>query len=143
MYCTIEDIQKFVDNSTLIHLTDDNQTGEIDTTVIEEAIIYSETLTDAYLRGRYSLPLPQAIKIITFIVLDLSIYRLYSRRLGTDMPESINEKYKNAIKTLEKIQKGIVSLGIEIPGTAPELGEYRTNKSFQDREFSKGRLKAY
>jgi len=142
VYCQIEDIQKFVDNHTLIQLTDDNQTGEVDSVVVEEAIIYSETLIDGYLRGRYSLPLALSPKIITYVALDLSIYRLYSRRLGTDMPESINEKYKNAIKTLEKIQKGIVSLGIEIPGTAPDLGEYRTNKN-GSKMFSNEVLDAY
>ena len=142
MYCQIEDIQKFVDNHTLIQLTDDNQTGEVDSVVVEEAIIYSETLIDGYLRGRYSLPLALSPKMITYVALDLSIYRLYSRRLSTDMPESINEKYKNAIKTLDKIQKGIVSLGIEIPGIAPDLGEYRTNKN-GSKVFSKEVLDAY
>lgn len=143
MYCELQDIQKFMDNPTLVQLTDDNQTGVIDQSVIDEAIIYSETLIDGYLRSRYTLPLNQTPKIITFIALDLSIHRLYSRRLATDMPDSINEKYKTAIKVLEQIQKGIISLGIETSSTAPELGEYRGNKSFQDREFSKEKLNAY
>jgi phage gp36-like protein len=143
MYCFLDDIKNFVDSSTLIQLTDDNQAGEIDSNIVDEAIIYSETLIDGYLRGRYSLPLVETPKIISFIALDLSIYRLYSRRLATDMPESINEKYKVAIKVLEQIQKGIISIGLETKGNAPELGEYRGNKTFQDREFSKDKLNAY
>lgn len=142
MYCSIIDIQKFVDTPTLVQLTDDNQTGVIDQSVIDEAIIYSETLIDGYLRGRYTIPLNQTPKIITFIALDLSIHRLYSRRLATDMPDSINEKYKTAIKVLEQIQKGVISLGVEVTGNAPELGEYRTNKD-GSKTFSKEALDAY
>ena len=146
MYCLIEDIQKQVSQDTLIQLTDDNQTGEIDSVIVEEAILYSESLINGYLRGRYTLPLainanpPDILKILA---VDLSIYRLYSRRYQTDTPDSISEKYKNSIKILEQIQRGIISLGLETAGAAPELGEYRANKSFQDRTFSKQVLNEY
>ncbi|MEI8390083.1 MAG: DUF1320 domain-containing protein [bacterium] len=146
MYCLIEDIQKQVSQDTLIQLTDDNQTGEIDSVIVEEAILYSESLINGYLRGRYTLPLainanpPDILKILA---VDLSIYRLYSRRFQTDTPDSISEKYKNSIKILEQIQRGIISLGLETAGAAPELGEYRANKSFQDRTFSKQVLNEY
>ena len=57
--------------------------------------------------------------------------------------EEIEGVYKNAIKLLEQIQKGIVSLGIETQGTATELGEYRTNKTYQDRIFTKNLLDTF
>lgn len=137
MYCTLEDIKKQVQEATLVEITDDNLSNEINTEVIDEIILYSQTLIDGYLRGRYTLPLPLAPEIIKNIAVDLSIYRLYSRRFHTDMPESIKDKYKNATKLLEQIQKGIISLGIEVAGSPSELGEYRTNKTFQDRIFTK------
>lgn len=149
MYCQIEDIQKQVSKDALIQLTDDNQLGHIDSIIVEEAILYSETLINGYLRGRYTLPIinvglgSDSPDILKILAVDLSIYRLYSRRFQTDTPDSISEKYKNSIKILEQIQKGIISLGIETAGTAPELGEYRTNKLFQDRTFSKQLLKDY
>lgn len=149
MYCQIEDIQKQVSKDTLIQLTDDNQVSEIDAVIVDEAILYSETLINGYLRGRYSIPIinigldTEPPDILKILAIDLSIYRLYSRRFQTDTPDSISEKYKNSIKILEQIQKGIISLGIETAGTAPELGEYRTNKSFEERTFSKQVLNEY
>lgn len=137
MYCTIDDIKKQVQESTLIEITDDSLSGQINTYMVDETILYAETLIDGYLRGRYTLPLQSLPEIVKVIAIDLSIYRLYSRRFHTDMPDSINDKYKNSIKLLEQIQKGIVSLGIETVGTPPELGEYKTNKTYQDRIFTK------
>jgi len=138
MYCTLDDIKQQVSETTLIEITDDNLAGEINASVIDEAILYSETLVDGYLRGRYSLPLSTVPTLIRILVADLAVFRLYSRRFHTDMPDSINDKYKNSIKLLEQIQKDIVSLGIETATAAlPELGEYRTNKTSDDRIFTK------
>ncbi len=137
MYCVLDDINKQVTTDILIQLTDDTQSGDIDPVVVEEAVIYSETLIDGYLRGRYTLPLSAVPDMVKILAVDLCIYRLYSRRFQTDIPDSISEKYKNSIKLLEQIQKGIISLGTETAGQAPVLGEYRTNKSFEDRTFSR------
>lgn len=149
MYCSLDDLKKQVQEDILLQLTDDDQSGQIDTVVIDEAVIYSETLINGYLRGRYTIPIvnygfdSQPPDILKILAVDLTIFRLYSRRFHTDIPDGISEKYKNSIKILEQIQKGIISLGIETAGTPPELGEYRTNKSFDDRAFSKELLKDY
>jgi phage gp36-like protein len=143
MYCSLNDLKKQVQEDTLIQLTDDDNSGEIDASVIDESVIYSETLIDGYLRGRYTLPLSQVPAVIKILAVDLSIYRLYSRRFHTDTPDAISEKYKNSIRILEQIQRGIISLGIETAGRPPELGEYRTNKTFEERTFSKHLLREY
>ncbi|MEI7475357.1 MAG: DUF1320 domain-containing protein [bacterium] len=143
MYCTLADIQKQISKDTLIQLTDDNQTGETDTVIVDEAIIYSETLIDGYLRGRYILPLTLVPGVIKIIAVDLSVFRLYSRRFQTDTPDAINEKYKNSIKMLEQIQKGIIALGIELKANISESAIFRTNKDRSDRSFSKVRLNEY
>lgn len=142
-YCNLNDLKQQVSEATLIEITDDNLAGEINTTVVNEAILYSETIIDGYLRGRYTLPIPNIPEIVKILAVDLSIFRLYSRRFHTDMPDSINDKYKNSIKLLEQIQKGIVSLGIETAGTLPKCGEYRTNKTYRDKIFSKNFLDTF
>jgi len=136
MYCTLDDIKQQVSETTLIEITDDNQVNEINTAIMDEAILYSETLIDGHLRGRYTLPLPTVPILIKILAADLSVFRLYSRRFYTDMPESINNKYKNSIKLLEQIQRGIISLGIEKEETPTEAGEYLTNKTFSDRIYT-------
>lgn len=112
-YCTIEDIETYVSTSTLIQLTSDYEQDEVDRVVAEEAIIYSSTLIDGYLRGRYTLPLDARFPLLRIIAIDLSVYRLYSRRMRDDMPEVIEANYKNAIKILQDIQKGAISLETE------------------------------
>ncbi|HSA05682.1 MAG TPA: DUF1320 domain-containing protein [Candidatus Gastranaerophilales bacterium] len=140
MYCILDDIKKQVQETTLIEITDDSLSGQINEDVVNETILYADTLIDGYLRGRYTLPLSTLPEIIKVIAIDLSIYRLYSRRFHTDMPDSINDKYKNATKLLEQIQKGVVSLGIETVGTPPELGEYRVYTTLEERIFTKDLL---
>ena len=138
MYCIQEDIEKQITTPTLIQLTSDDSQEVVNETITFEAILYSSTLIDGYLRGRYNLPLDTHFPLLRIIAIDLSIYRLYSRRLQADMPESILEQYKEAIKTLEKIQKGIISLEIQTETSTNQIqaNEYITNKTPQDRTFA-------
>ncbi len=143
MYCTAEDLEIQLGKEPLIQLTNDNcEQNSIDTVVCEEAILYSSTLIDGYLRGRYNLPLNTQFPLLRVVAMDLSTYRLYSRRIMTDIPEVVYDAYKNAIKTLENLQKGIITLETENNQTL-QNGEYRTNKTILDRLFNKGCLSEY
>ena len=142
-YCTAEDIEIQLGKEPLIQLTNDNcEQNIIDTVVCEEAILYSSTLIDGYLRGRYNLPLNTQFPLLRVVAMDLSIYRLYSRRIMTEIPEVVCDAYKNAIKTLENLQKGIITLETQDNQTL-QNGQYRTNKTELDRLFNKGRLSEY
>lgn len=141
-YCTLEDIQTRIGTLPLIQLTnDDGEDDKIDTAVCEEALIYSSTLIDGYLRGKYTLPLNTCFPLLRVIAIDLCIYRLYSRRIYTEIPETISENYKNAIKTLEQLQKGVISLETESDTNVRSSGEYRTNKTELDKLFNKRVMK--
>jgi phage gp36-like protein len=143
MYCTAEDLEIQIGKDPLIQLTNDNcEQNSIDAVVCEEAILYSSTLIDGYLRGRYNLPLNTQFPLLRVVAMDLSTYRLYSRRIMTDIPEVVCDAYKNAIKTLENLQKGIITLETENNQTL-QNGEYRTNKTILDRLFNKGCLSEY
>ncbi len=143
-YCTLEDIETQISTAVLIQLTDDTGLqSTINSSVVEEALIYSSTLIDGYLRGRYTLPLDTHFPLLRIIAIDLSIYRLYSRRIQTEIPEAVLEAYKNAIKTLEQIKKGIISLQTEINNEVSGSPEYRTNKTQKDRLFNKEKLYEY
>jgi phage gp36-like protein len=146
MYCTSQDIEKQITHEILVQLTNDTPPQDtVDDSVTYEAILYSSTLIDGYLRGKYTLPLDTHFPLLRIIAIDLSIYRLYSRRLQADMPESILAQYKEAIKTLEKIQKGTISLEIETDdgSSVAETKEYMTNKTRFDRTFSHEVLREY
>ena len=146
MYCTLDDIEKHTSTPTLIQLTSDDGQDEIDKTVVEEALLYSSALIDGYLRGRYSLPLDICFPLLRVLAVDLSVYRLYSRRMRNEMPEVIDSAYKNAIATLRDIQKGVISLQSEndtFESAGFNVDEYRTNKSIIDKLFNKGRMLEY
>ena len=145
-YCTIEDIETQTSTPTLIQLTSDDGQEAVDRVVAQEAILYSSTLIDGYLRGRYTLPLDAHFPLLRILAIDLSIHRLYSRRMRDEMPEVIENNYKNAISTLKDIQKGVISLqsendSLETAGFNAE--EYKTNKDIIDRLFSKERMLEY
>jgi phage gp36-like protein len=142
-YCTAEDIEIQIGKEPLIQLTNDNcEQNTIDTVVCEEAILYSSTLIDGYLRGRYNLPLNTQFPLLRVVGMDLSIYRLYSRRIMTEIPEVVCDAYKNAIKTLENLQKGIITLETQDNQTL-QNGEYKTNKTELDRLFNKRKMDEY
>lgn len=146
MYCTLDDIEKHTSTPTLIQLTSDDGQEIVDKTVVEEALFYSSALIDGYLRGRYSLPLDICFPLLRVLAVDLSVYRLYSRRMRNEMPEVIETAYKNAIATLRDIQKGVISLQSEndtFESAGFNAEEYKSNKSIIDKLFNKERMLEY
>ncbi|MBP3847446.1 DUF1320 domain-containing protein [bacterium] len=145
-YCTIEDIELHTSTPTLSQLTSDDGTEAINRDVAQESILYASTLIDGYLRGRYTLPLNIHFPLLRVLCIDISVYRLYSRRMRNEMPEVIEQNYKNAVQTLKDIQKGVITLEAEndlLDSSAFNPDEYRTNKNILDRLFGKKRLNEY
>lgn len=141
-YCTLADIVNQIPEANIIQLTDDERIGAVNQTRVNMAISTASSLIDGYLRGRYTLPLATVPELIRTIAIDIVIYRLYERRLELNMPEAMSDRYKNAVKLLEQIQKGLIKLGIESK-TGPGQGHYKTNKTSNDRIFNKSRLNQF
>ena len=145
-YCTIEDIETQTSTPTLIQLTSDDGQEAVNRVVALEAVLYSSTLIDGYLRGSYSLPLNTHFPLLRILAIDISIYRLYARRMRNEMPEVIETAYKNAISTLRDIQKGVISLQAEndlLETSSFNAQEYKTNKSILDKLFGKQKMNEY
>ncbi|KAF0145108.1 MAG: mu-like prophage Flumu protein gp36 [Nitrospirae bacterium] len=143
-YCALADIIDQVPEQKVIELTDDENTGQVNTSRVDKAIATAGSIIDGYLRGRYTLPLSTVPELIKTISIDISVFKLYERRREMDMPESLTNRYKNAVKLLEQIQKGLISLGIEAEASAAgSAGSYKTNKTADDREFTKEKLKTF
>lgn len=139
-YSTLTDIQDIIKEQFLIQLTDDENTGSVDTAKTDKAIADADELIDGYLRGRYTLPLSPVPGLIRKLSVDIAIFNLYSRRPeGDSTPELITDRFKSAVDTLKQIQKGVVSLGVAGDET-PEPGAYETNKTDDDRVFDKDLL---
>ena len=142
-YCTLADINDQIPETNIIQLTDDEGLGRVNQTRVNKAIETAGGIIDGYLRGRYSLPLSTVPVLIRTIAIDIAVYKLYERRLELEMPEAMSDRYKNAVKLLEQIQKGLIRLGIESPDTGPGQGYYKTNKTAEGRIFNKDVLKQF
>ncbi len=131
-YCTQTDIENLLPSANLIQLADDDEDGVADAAVITEAIASADGDIDGYCQEKYTVPFTAVPEIIKNISVDLAIHFLYSRR--DIMPEGRTARYKEAIRKLEKIAAGTLSLGAD-----PEISEsqqtLQTSTEDTDRIF--------
>ena len=99
-------------------------------------------MIDGYLRDRYALPLAEVPGLIGTLAADIAVYRLYARRAKLDPPEGVLERYKNSLKLLEQIQKGLLCLGVGSVPT-PEAPSDSVLVSAGKRIFTQWTLKGY
>jgi phage gp36-like protein len=113
-YCTQTDILQQIDNDILQSLTDDHNLGQVDDDMVDRAIADADANIDAYCQGRYTVPLDPVPDKIRQISVDIAIYNLYSRRDDT-CPETRKDRYREAIRFLEKVAAGNIALGSATP----------------------------
>lgn len=100
----------------LVQLTqDDAASGDVDQDVLDGVVAAAEDEIDGYLGARYGLPLATTPPMVRTLACRITAYRLHLRR-----PQSVSEErssdYGRAIKLLEKIATGEITLG-----TQPEV----------------------
>lgn len=143
MYLSREELLAFMPKRAAIELTSDdpyNMPDAPDTAILDEALRSAAELIDGYLRGRYTLPLAETPTVVRDLARVIARYRLYERRPESDTPETVTDTYKNAVKTLEQIRNGRITLGIrQTASTVPESGEHRmyARKQFMDDAMTK------
>jgi len=122
-YTSLSDITKAIDEDKLQQLTDDDDTGSINEDIILSVIDEATEEINLYLRERYSLPLEETPKIIRQLCNTIAIYYLYLRR--HDVPEKHEKAYKNAIKVLDKLSTGKVTLNKSQSDSGPRASKAR------------------
>lgn len=111
-YSVEADIIKALPEETIIELTDDEETREIHSPFVDEAISKADGEIDAYLVNRYTTPLAVPIPaIIRGLSVDISIYYLYKRRVE-EIPETRLVSYRDAVRTLRDIRDGKMPLPV-------------------------------
>ena len=112
-YATINDLIKLLPEETLIGLTDDEDLGVVNTDRVDAALETATVVIDGYLASRYSLPFSSTPPILSSICVDLAGHLLHIRRdLNSEMWE---KRHENAVRFLEKIGEGKLSLGAAEP----------------------------
>lgn len=138
MYCTLDDIKKLLPEEIVIQLTDDEGQGEVNPGRVDEAISQADAEIDSYCAVRYRVPFDPVPDLVKKCSVDLAIYNLYSRR-AEEIPQTRTDRYRNAIRQLEGISKGTVSLGVDPPPQSGTQGE-RPDISGPTRIFSRSRM---
>jgi len=139
-YSTQSDILEQLDEDTLIQLTDDADTGAVDTSVVDRAIADADAEIDSYCGVRYSVPFTTVPDRVRKLSVDIAIYNLYARRKGS--PEHRKERYDNAIRFLKDVAKNQASLGKDDPD-APPLDAHQPEITQSDRIFTRDKMKGF
>lgn len=123
MYCAHEDLLGQISDSILLSLVDDERQGEWTpdaTKRVEKAIADAGGRIDGYLQGRYPVPLQPAPQLVRSLCVDIAVYNLFARR-GFDedsADKAVVTRYRDAIRLLEQIAAGKISIGANRPAPA-------------------------
>ena len=139
-YSAKSDILEQLDEAILIQLTDDDGIGAVDDDKVTRAIADADATIDAYCQGRYSIPLDPVPDKMRQISVDLAVYNLYSRR-GDAAPETRKDRHKEAIRFLEKVSEGKISLGSSTP--SPETTGNSVDIDQNDRIFTRDKMSGF
>lgn len=140
MYCTLADIKKTIPEAALVQLTDDDSLGVVDEAKVDEAISSAGGEIDGYLAGRYQVPIDPVPALVAKCAVDIATYNLYSRVVES-VPETRKDRYKNAVRILENIAAGKLTLG-ETPAPAATPAS-SVRASAPARIFSDDKLNGY
>lgn len=118
-YCSVEDLLNMISREELAALT--AEAGEEpDGTVVGAAIAKAEDEINAYVAGRYPVPLTPVPPQIVGVAVDLTLYHLYSRR--SVMPPVRRQRYEAALMFLWLVAAGQVHLE-EAAGQGEKAGQ--------------------
>ena len=138
-YCTQADILEVLDEDDLIQFTDDDGAGTVDEAKVARAIADADAEIDGYCGTKYEVPFTTVPGMIRKVSVDIAVYNLEGRR--SKVSEQRQARYDNAVKFLNNVARGLISLGANDPGTDDDSGpEATTPKS--DRIFTMGRTSA-
>jgi len=141
MYATYADLIKKHDEQYLIQLSDDNNDGIADTSIINEAIAQADAEINSRVANRYAVPLTPVPALATSLSAVIAIGNLYAHR-GMDRPETVKEDVKAAIALLNRIGEGKATWGDAINPTA-DSSTLDVRIASQTRIFSRTGLKSF
>lgn len=138
MYATQSDMVLLFGEKEVRQITDRLLTGAIDTPVLTDALQLASDEIDAYIGSRYPLPLASTPRLLMRVCCDVARYRL----LGSDVQETeaARNRYRDAIRTLEQVRDGHMSLGLDMAqqpvGTSDTVGIINGRRVFDADSLS-------
>lgn len=137
-YATRQDLIDRIGEQVLIQLTDraDPPARLIDETVLAQALGDAEAEVNAYLAGKFPLPLANVPLVLTRITTDLVRYLLH----GANVTPEIRDRYRDAITFLRDVAAGRATLGLDETETKVSASDGPAVQA-DDRIFSKDTLR--
>ncbi len=115
-YATQQNLIDRFGEEELIQLTDRENLGEINTTVVDRALGDADSLINGYLAARYTLPLTAPIPDdLERLACDIARYQLY----GDRVTDQVAQRYKDAIALLRDVSTGRAQLGLDDTSNKP------------------------
>lgn len=142
-YCVQSDLERKISLAELVQFTDDSHAGTVDVTAISAAIDEADTLINSYVGKVKMTPLSPVPGLIKHLSVTLAIWNLFTRRSVVD---PVRQKaYDDAVKTLQAIAQGTVTLGVEEATVLPETteGGPASSTSVADRVFTNDTLSGF
>lgn len=147
MYCTAADVRELLKDDLINTLIGDQYISDADeretllAPLLEKAAEDAAAEIDGYIARRYPVPLTRVPKVISKFAKDIAVYNLVSRigvGADTDRENNYLERYRHAIKFLQAVAAGTVSLGMETPSAQAAAG---FQMSSSPRLFSRDSMK--
>ena len=141
-YATQDDLVPLrLTQKDLIELTDDDDTGMVNTAIVTAALEEASGRVESYCRARYVTPL-QPSDDVKALTLDIAIYLLFSRRRETPTSDTVQQRFDQAIAFLKDISNAKASLDQPVTATAqqgslvsPEISRKDHHLRFSDKQL--------
>lgn len=130
-YATAQDMIDRFGQQEMIELTDRANLGAIDAIVLGRALADADAEINGYLASRYALPLASVPPVLVAKASDMARYYLYDVRVS----EAVKARYDDAVKYLQSLAKGLVSLGLD-PVDVPVADAGGVQITANDRVFN-------
>lgn len=133
VYATKQQMIDQYGEDDMIDLTDraDPPVGEINDTVLDQALVNASAVIDGYIGRRYNLPLASVPALLVPVCLKIVFYNLHRGR-HTD---EVRKEYEDAVSVLNKISSGDVVL--DVGGKEPASAPAQVVTDAVDRSFSR------
>jgi phage gp36-like protein len=119
-YCNQSDIEAEIQPSDLIGLTDDSNTGFINTTILDSIIANASSYIDGKIGNIYATPVSPIPAIVKDCCIRIACYRLYRRRLAPGEKNNFDNDFKDAMTTLNMINNGEYHLDLDPKRAFPQ-----------------------
>ncbi|UCX05427.1 gp436 family protein [Shewanella glacialimarina] len=141
LYATTADMLSRFGQQDLVLLTEreDSVPGEINLTVLEQALSDASAEIDGYIVGRYKLPLVTVPTVLERNCCDIARYFLY----GDRAPEQVEKRYQAVVKFLTSVSKGDISLGLADTGETVKQSELTVVIESAGSVFSRNSAKGF